>query len=140
MSETGRNEQGWQGSKWIRRTTRLAIYLRDGLSCAYCGASIEDGAILTIDHIKPRSKGGSNEPANLVTACKRCNSARGDRPLRRFARSVADYLNHGIEADDIIRHVQTCRRRRLPRAEARELIERRGSVAAVLSYSSTGEE
>ena len=30
-----------QGSKWIRKSTRLAIYYRDGLCCVYCGAAGE---------------------------------------------------------------------------------------------------
>ena len=31
------------GSKWIRPDKRLAIYLRDGLACAWCGHALEDG-------------------------------------------------------------------------------------------------
>jgi len=38
-----------QGMNWIRKEKRLAIYLRDGLACGYCGQSIEDGAKLTLD-------------------------------------------------------------------------------------------
>ena len=120
-----------QGMNWIAQTTRLAIYLRDGLSCAYCGESVESGAKLTLDHIKPYSEGGSNAPTNLVTCCHRCNSSRGTRPIRQFAEGVAAYLNHGATADEIVRHISNCRRRVLPREEARKMIARRGSVAKV---------
>jgi len=61
------------GSKWIWPATRKRIYARDGHACVHCGER-ED---LTLDHITPRSRGGSNKPTNLVTACRRCNTARG---------------------------------------------------------------
>ena len=70
---------------WIRKEKRLAIYLRDGLACAYCGESVEDGAKLTLDHLKAHNHGGSNDADNLVTCCHRCNSARGKRSWRKFS-------------------------------------------------------
>ena len=103
-----------QGMNWCRQTTRLAIYLRDGMACAYCGDAVESGAKLTLDHIKPHSNGGSNDPANLVTCCHRCNSSRGTRPVTVFASAVAEYLNHGAKAADIVAHVRRIRRRALP--------------------------
>ena len=45
----------------------MAIYMRDGLACAYCGAAVEDGAQLSLDHITPDSLGGDNQADNLVT-------------------------------------------------------------------------
>jgi hypothetical protein len=129
--QTARQE-AWQGMNWCRPTTRLAVYLRDGLACCYCGATVEQGATLSLDHVRPHSAGGGNEVTNLVTCCSRCNSARGSRPLAVWARAVAEYLDHGIDAADILRHIAACRRRVLPRAEARQLIARRGTVAAAL--------
>lgn len=122
-----------QGMNWIRQTTRLAIYLRDGLACCWCGDAVENGAQLTLDHVVPHSKGGSNDPANLVTCCHRCNSSRGSRSVPKFAAAVAGYLNHDADAAEIIRHIRATVRRQLPRAEAREMIARRGSVARVLA-------
>lgn len=123
----------WQGMNWIRQEKRLAIYLRDGLACAYCGHSVEDGAALTLDHCKPHSKSGSNHETNLVTCCERCNKSRGTRSVSSFAASVAGYLNHGVEANEIINHIRNCRRRSLPIAEAKAMIARRGSAARVLA-------
>ncbi len=117
---------------WIRPEKRLAIYLRDGLACCYCQATIEDGTKLTLDHIKPYSKGGSNEPTNLVTCCSRCNSSRGNRPWIKFAGAVAEYLNRGIKAGDIIGHIRNARRRALDLTAAKELMERRGGFTAAL--------
>jgi 5-methylcytosine-specific restriction endonuclease McrA len=49
-------------------------------ACAYCGGSV-DG----FDHIIPVSAGGRSVIGNLVPACKRCNSSKGDRPLLNWA-------------------------------------------------------
>ncbi len=121
-----------QGMNWIRQEKRLAIYLRDGLACCYCGSTIEDGTRLTLDHIKPYSMGGSNEPTNLVTCCHRCNSSRGNRSWTQFAGAVAEYLNHGIKPEEIIGHIRNTRRRALDLAAAKELMERRGGFTAAL--------
>lgn len=128
-----RGRGSWQGQNWCRPATRLAIYLRDGMECVYCGNGVEDGVQLTLDHVRPHSRGGSNAPSNLITACKRCNSARGNRSLMAFARAVADYLDHGVQAEEIVAHVRRTVRRTLPRAEARELLARRGTVARALA-------
>jgi len=42
-------------------------------------------ADITLDHVTPHADGGSNEPGNLVTACRSCNCSRQDKPLARFA-------------------------------------------------------
>ncbi len=53
---------------------RQNVFRRDGNRCVYCG-SHED---LTLDHLHPKSKGGKTNWDNLVTACRRCNSRKGD--------------------------------------------------------------
>lgn len=50
------------------------ILERDKHVCQYCGAKAN-----TIDHVQPKSRGGSNSPGNLVSACSKCNSRKGDR-------------------------------------------------------------
>lgn len=66
------------GGSWVRPTTRLAIYLRDGLGCVYCCKDwSETGSGLTLDHIVPRARGGSGDPTNLVTCCRTCNEKKG---------------------------------------------------------------
>lgn len=52
------------------------------LPCHYCG---EPGG--TIDHIVPRSKGGTNQKENCVPACKACNEFRGDGDYEEFKAS-----------------------------------------------------
>jgi HNH endonuclease len=122
-----------QGMNWIRKDKRLAIYLRDGLACAYCGEAVEDGAKLTLDHLMPHSNGGSNEATNLVTCCHKCNSSRGNRSWMAFAGQVAAYLNHGVTADTIKSAIRRTVKRNLDLNAARELIARRGFVGACKS-------
>ena len=74
-------KNSWQGMNWIRQEKRLAIYLRDGMACAYCGATVERGATLSLDHLLPAAKGGSNGEGNLITCCTVCNSRRQDMDL-----------------------------------------------------------
>jgi len=52
-----------------------------GRKCAYCDA---DNEPLTIDHIHPRSKGGSNRVSNLTLACFPCNQRKGNRDVAEF--------------------------------------------------------
>lgn len=56
--------------------SRRAVFHRDGYECQYCGGSAE-----SIDHVVPRSRGGTHEWDNVVAACRRCNSTKGDRLL-----------------------------------------------------------
>jgi 5-methylcytosine-specific restriction endonuclease McrA len=59
----------------VRRTSRRAVFARDGFSCQYCGA----GQRLTVDHVVPRSRGGDSSWTNVVTSCAPCNLRKGDR-------------------------------------------------------------
>lgn len=124
-----------QGMNWIRQEKRLAIYLRDGLSCAYCGSSTEDNVKLSLDHIKVWSQGGSNSERNLITACLKCNSSRGDRPVVDFAEAVSGYVDHGVTKESILSYIRSHTRMSLKqyKIEAKQLISRRGSAAKVLA-------
>ncbi len=55
--------------------SRSNIFKRDGERCVYCGTTKN----LTLDHVIPRSKGGTDSWENLVTACHSCNSKKGNR-------------------------------------------------------------
>lgn len=57
--------------------------------CIYCGAR---GVPLNIDHVVPRSRGGSNRVSNLVIACVPCNQAKGSRDVREFAPDKTTYV------------------------------------------------
>jgi 5-methylcytosine-specific restriction endonuclease McrA len=54
--------------------SRRAVFARDEYRCQYCGARAD-----SIDHVVPRSRGGSHVWENLAAACRRCNMAKRDR-------------------------------------------------------------
>jgi len=60
----------------------LVLKLANG-RCALCGASVRDTPI-DVDHIIPRSRGGSNDLSNLQALCFRCNRAKRDRDSQDF--------------------------------------------------------
>jgi 5-methylcytosine-specific restriction endonuclease McrA len=49
--------------------------------CAYCGKT---GVPLEIEHLTPRSRGGSHRVANLTLACRPCNQQKGNRTAAEF--------------------------------------------------------
>ena len=55
---------------------RRAVFMRDGHRCQYCGATAEN-----IDHVVPRSRGGTHTWDNVVAACRPCNARKEDRLL-----------------------------------------------------------
>ena len=57
---------------------RLRVLARDGHMCQLCGTTEEP---FHIDHIIPRSKGGTSDLDNLQVLCKRCNLAKGSRSV-----------------------------------------------------------
>ena len=75
------------GKHWIDRAVRLAIYERDNWTCHLCGEGIDpdahwnDDRGASLDHLIPRSLGGTDEPDNLRTCHRACNSRRGVKDL-----------------------------------------------------------
>lgn len=74
---------------------KFKVWKRDDYTCQYCGLEMRllyklwrlgrikrHEALLTVDHIKPRSKGGSWEVENLVTSCVFCNSRKGSDEIK----------------------------------------------------------
>lgn len=60
---------------------RFRVFVRDGFRCRYCGISVDEGAILHVDHVVPQSRGGDTTLENLVTACIDCNLGKSDSTL-----------------------------------------------------------
>lgn len=58
--------------------TRENIFHRDNNICTYCGNSFNKSE-LTIDHIVPKSRGGTNDWKNIITSCKPCNGKKADK-------------------------------------------------------------
>lgn len=52
-----------------------------GRECAYCG---DKDTPLEVEHIVPRSQGGTDRVNNLALACRECNQSKGNLPLEAF--------------------------------------------------------
>ena len=75
----------------VPSTVRFDVLKRDR-KCVLCGATpeIDSDVRLHVDHIVPRSKGGSNEMSNLQVLCSECNLGKSNRDDTAFGESVDD--------------------------------------------------
>jgi ATP adenylyltransferase len=55
--------------------------------CALCGATSAEGRI-EVDHIIPRSKGGTNDISNLQALCDECNRGKSNTDATDFRTSA----------------------------------------------------
>lgn len=78
--------------KPVPKRVRFEVLRRDNYTCRYCKST--DGP-LTIDHVTPDVLGGTNDPSNLVTACKDCNAGK--------ASSAPDAATVAQVSDDAVR-------------------------------------
>jgi 5-methylcytosine-specific restriction endonuclease McrA len=58
--------------------TKHRLFARDRQVCGYCGDHYPDSD-LTVEHIVPVSRGGQHDWTNVVTACRSCNTRKGNR-------------------------------------------------------------
>jgi 5-methylcytosine-specific restriction endonuclease McrA len=85
------------------KVNRTRIFRRDNEECVYCGSTKQ----LTLDHVIPRSRGGSNSWDNLVTCCHNCNVRKANKTPQEANMSMtkkpyepsffSDFLNNSIE-------------------------------------------
>ena len=62
--------------------SRGNVFMRDRFTCQYCGQR-QMQQELTLDHVIPRAAGGETSWENVVSACKKCNTKKGDRTPER---------------------------------------------------------
>jgi 5-methylcytosine-specific restriction endonuclease McrA len=62
----------------VKALKRGRIWDKCGGRCHYCGCELHPFWTFTIDHLIPKSRGGTNAIENLVAACPDCNHAKGD--------------------------------------------------------------
>ena len=74
-------------SKWVYKRTRLAE--SQNWKCCYCGCSMNESHgksnSVTVEHVTPKSMGGTDNQENLVAACYKCNNRRGTLNAFDFA-------------------------------------------------------
>lgn len=84
------NEAAEQKVK-IMPAIRWQVFQRDNWKCVSCGRNADDGIILHIDHIIPRSKGGKDTFENYQTLCNICNigkSNKDDTNIKKQRRTI----------------------------------------------------
>lgn len=62
------------------KLTKRNLHSRDNGQCQYCDKCLNLGEA-TIDHVVPKSKGGTNTWENVVLACAKCNQRKGNKLL-----------------------------------------------------------
>ncbi len=82
LSSAVAREHRRRADEWEK--LRRQVYRRDNYQCQYCGAK---GVAVHADHKLPKSRGGSNDIDNLVTACGRCNASKGNLTVEEWLRS-----------------------------------------------------
>ena len=85
---------------------RSFLFKKYNGQCVYCGNKAEE-----VEHVIPKSKGGTNSPHNLVIACRKCNELKGKLSLKEFGKLVGKDFSH-LEPKELPKHasiVQTAR-------------------------------
>lgn len=77
---------------YVSGTIRYEVLKRAGSRCELCGVSAESRS-LEIDHIIPRSKGGSDDISNFQVLCTSCNGTKNNRDDTDFRGVLASYEN-----------------------------------------------
>ena len=88
-------------SSQAKRIWRAAIKESWNNRCAYCGNPPIDDKSLTIDHVKPKARGGQDQTTNCIPACRRCNADKGSNEWIGWFR-MQDF--YSVEAEIRIRN------------------------------------
>lgn len=81
-AEVGLNERASllaESKARVMPAVRWQVFQRDQWRCVACGRTSHDGAILHVDHIIPRSRGGADALDNFQTLCDVCNLGKSNR-------------------------------------------------------------
>lgn len=73
-----------------KRLHRKAIIEHFDSTCVYCGVRHESHQ-LTLDHIRPRCRGGNSFTSNLVPSCQKCNQSKGSNNWLSWMRDTFGY-------------------------------------------------
>lgn len=98
-------------------TAKAECWDKTGGKCWYCGDEVHPFRTLSIDHMIPRKRGGSDDIENLVLCCISCNRRKSNKtideyrhhlenPIPSFSMVQQEYLTaHGFEFPETKRHV-----------------------------------
>lgn len=79
----------YQQGPLYQNKLRSFIFSRSNDKCVYCGAQATE-----IDHVIPRSSGGTNSIYNLVASCRNCNQMKSNLTLKAFGKKMNKNYSH----------------------------------------------
>jgi hypothetical protein len=121
----------------VSKRTRFEVLKRDNHTCRYCGATAPD-AILTVDHVTPVALGGTDDPSNLVAACRDCNY--GKSSTAPDAAVVADVAELDVKWADAMRRAAEIRQVALEERDAYiSTFEREWTSVRLMPYAADPE-
>jgi len=91
MQTPGTRGIGYQRGTLAGYETKEYVLEKWEHRCAYCGAM---NVPLEVEHIRPRSRGGSHRESNLTLSCVPCNKAKGTQDIRMFLAHDPERLEH----------------------------------------------
>lgn len=127
------------GSKWARPDLRWAIYVAFEGACVYCGKGLQlvlRDRTRTLDHLLPRSLGGTNAPENLACCCLSCNVRKAGRSFAAYVATLSAEARASAErrlaaAQQALRDLRVFRAIRLA---MRDWLARRGEFRGRLTW------
>ena len=72
----------YQRRRRMPRFSKTNLYLRDLFTCQYCSTQLPRNS-LTLDHVRPLSLGGKTNWENIVAACQKCNTQKGNKMIMK---------------------------------------------------------
>ena len=94
--EIKRGDSVWEHRSRNRRlvsgSVRYSVFKRANFHCELCGIRADERA-LEVDHIVPKSLGGTDDITNYQALCYSCNSSKGNRDNTDLAGNRIDYTN-----------------------------------------------
>lgn len=86
----------WSLFSTMNRSSLRAVHDKTNGRCWYCSATLHPLSDWQVEHQQPRAQGGGDDLANLVPACKYCNTRKGNRTVDQFRHSLLVRLEHAI--------------------------------------------
>ncbi len=77
-----------KGVKTKSVTKRSQVFAKTKGRCAYCGTALHP-TLFAVDHVHPKSRGGTRDLENLLPVCTPCNSGKGTKSLEDYRMYLA---------------------------------------------------
>lgn len=95
-----------KSNKDVWSALRKSLLIKQDFRCAYCMCNLKN-QVMNVEHVVPIRQGGTNEPKNLVAACKDCNKeknswALSEQRIRKMRKDTTKLRRKSIKKASII--------------------------------------